>query len=80
MHEEILRSHSLDELLDARLAIIPVAIQYLRPLTTPYLQEVLVPHVLGIIEDANLDLCTDPLEVIADLCSYDEWMTKLSDI
>lgn len=63
VHEEVLRSASLENLAEARFAIISVATQYIRPKVTPCLQELLTEHVMRVVEATELDLCTDPGEV-----------------
>ena len=75
VHEEILRSRSLEDLAEARFAIIPVAMQYIRPQTLPYLQEQLTQHVMRIVETAELDLCTDPGEVGTRLSNKRDMLT-----
>ena len=63
VHEEILRSTSLEELADARFAITSVAMQYVRSAITPLLQHTLRDHVARVIQATDLDLSADPVEV-----------------
>lgn len=47
----------------ARFSITSVATQYVKPIVTPYLQQVLDVHVMSIVDTPNLDLSTDPADV-----------------
>lgn len=63
IHEEILRSVSLDALFESRFAIVPIASRYIKPSLTDYVQLALEKNVMRIVQAPELDLCTDPVEV-----------------
>jgi Ras GTPase-activating-like protein IQGAP2/3 len=63
VHEEVLRSQSLEALGQSRFAIVSIASQYTKPILTPYLQSVMFSHIIRIVEAPMLDLSTDPTEV-----------------
>lgn len=41
----------------------PVTAQYIKPSLTPYIHDVIAPHVMRIVDAPELDLCTDPVRV-----------------
>lgn len=63
MHEQILRSRSLEELAATRFSIISVVTQYAKPALKPYLHNVLSAHIQRIVASEELDLSTDPVDV-----------------
>lgn len=63
MHEQILRSRSLEELAATRFSIISVVTQYAKPALKPYLHNVLSAHIGRIVASEDLDLSTDPVDV-----------------
>jgi Ras GTPase-activating-like protein IQGAP2/3 len=63
MHEQILRSRSLEDLANTRFSIIPVVTQYAKPALKPFLHNVLAAHINRIIASDELDLSTDPVDV-----------------
>ncbi|TXT04877.1 hypothetical protein VHUM_03960 [Vanrija humicola] len=80
IHEQILRSRSLEELLDMRFAITNVATQYTKPTLTPYLQNTLGPHVLRIVQAEELDLSTDPVDIYNRLINAEESLTGVRSV
>lgn len=63
MHEQILRSRSLEDLAATRFSIISVVTQYTKPVLKPYLHNVLSAHINRIVAADELDLSTDPVDV-----------------
>ncbi|ORX39865.1 hypothetical protein BD324DRAFT_576164 [Kockovaella imperatae] len=80
VHEEILRSTSLEELADARFAITSVAMQYTREAITPLLQGVLGEHVARVMQAQDLDLSTDPVEIYQRLINEEESRTGMGSM
>ena len=80
VHEQILRARSLDELAETRFAIIPVATQFVKPLLTPYLQNVLYTHVERVLKSSELDLSTDPVEIYNRIINAEESLTGMRSI
>lgn len=80
IHEEILRSVSLESLFDARFAIVPIASQYIKPSLTDYVQLALEKNVMRIIGAPELDLCTDPVEVSSDTRHMDEIVADIAAV
>jgi Ras GTPase-activating-like protein IQGAP2/3 len=75
IHEQILRSRSLEELAETRFAILPVVTQFVKPLLTPYLQNVLFTHIERVIASPELDLSADPIEIYNRIINAEESLT-----
>ncbi|WWD15905.1 hypothetical protein CI109_100329 [Kwoniella shandongensis] len=77
VHEEILRARTLDDLVHSRFAIVPVAVQYIKPVLTPFIQEVLYDHIIRIVNASDLDLCTDPVRIYQGIINAEETQTGM---
>lgn len=77
VHEQILRSRSLEQLADTRFAMVPVVTQFVKPLLTPYLQTVLRPHIERVIMAEELDLSVDPVEIYNRILNAEESLTGM---
>ncbi|BEJ15204.1 hypothetical protein CspHIS471_0409710 [Cutaneotrichosporon sp. HIS471] len=78
MHEQILRSRSLEELATTRFSIIPVVMQYAKPALKPFLHNALTAHINRIIASDDLDLSTDPVDLYNRLINADEALTGMT--
>ncbi|AFR93269.2 IQ domain-containing protein containing GTPase activating protein [Cryptococcus neoformans C23] len=77
VHEEILRAPTLQDLVHSRFPIIPVTAQYIKPSLTPYIHDVIAPHVMRIVGAPELDLCTDPVRLYIGTINAEETQTGM---
>ncbi|KAK8869822.1 hypothetical protein IAR55_000390 [Kwoniella newhampshirensis] len=77
VHEEVLRAQTLDDLVHSRFAIVPSAVQYIKPALTPFIQEVLYDHIIRIVMASDLDLCTDPVRIYMGIINAEETQTGM---
>jgi Ras GTPase-activating-like protein IQGAP2/3 len=75
VHEQILRSRSLQDLAETPFAIVPVATQFVRARLTPYLYNVLHNVVKRVLDSPELDLSTDPTEIYNRIINAEESLT-----
>ncbi|WVQ89050.1 hypothetical protein IAS59_002797 [Cryptococcus gattii] len=77
VHEEILRAPTLQDLVHSRFPIIPVTAQYIKTSLTPYIHNVIAPHVMRIVDAPELDLCTDPVRLYIGAINAEETQTGM---
>ncbi|KLT44776.1 hypothetical protein CC85DRAFT_242013 [Cutaneotrichosporon oleaginosum] len=77
MHEQVLRSRSLEDLANTRFTITPVVMQYTKPALKPFLHNALAAHINRIISSDELDLSTDPVDLYNRLINADEALTGI---
>lgn len=75
VHEQILRSRSLEDLANTRFAITSVTTQFIRPTLAPYLVNVLLPHIQRVVQAEDLDLSTDPVDIYNRFINSEESLT-----
>nr|KIR50475.1 IQ domain-containing GTPase activating protein [Cryptococcus bacillisporus CA1280] len=77
VHEDILRAPTLQDLVHSRFPIIPVTAQYIKTSLTPYIHNVIAPHVMRIVDAPELDLCTDPVRLYLGAINAEETQTGM---
>lgn len=77
VHEDILRAPTLQDLIHSRFPIIPVTAQYIKTSLTPYIHNVIAPHVMRIVDAPELDLCTDPVRLYLGAINAEETQTGM---
>ncbi|ODO11581.1 hypothetical protein I350_00363 [Cryptococcus amylolentus CBS 6273] len=72
VHEEILRAHTLHDLVNSRFPILPITTQYTKTSLTPFIHDVVAPHIMRIVSAPESDLCSDPVKIYMDIINAEE--------